>query len=134
METSCKSVRDMPSKAAPRRSRTHAGMSLNSYAGFQLASQDKLAFVNAAGNAVMKVDNSTKINFGDKRNSIRVVSKQQFTVGSVWVSDIVHIPYGVRLLSLLYSHVSHLGSSSTVLSLARMVVVRYGLAPGRRNR
>lgn len=70
---------------------------LHSYAGFQEASQDKLAFVNGAGNAIMKVDNTTKLTFGQNRNSVRIVSKQQFTVGSVFIADMLHIPYGVRV-------------------------------------
>lgn len=43
----------------------------------------------------MKVDNTTKVNFNDKRNSIRITSKDQYTVGSLWVADILHVPYGV---------------------------------------
>ena len=66
-----------------------------SYSGFQQASQQKLAFVNDAGNAVMKVDNTTTLNFGANRNSIRIVSKDQYTVGSVWVADMLHMPFGV---------------------------------------
>lgn len=63
--------------------------------GASQAAQDKLAFVNDAGNAIMKVDNTTKVNFNDKRNAIRISTKDQFTVGSLWVADILHIPYGV---------------------------------------
>ncbi len=66
-----------------------------SYAGFQLASQAKLAFVNDAGNAIMKVDNSSTVTFGNKRNSIRIVSQDQYTVGSLWIVDMLHVPYGV---------------------------------------
>ena len=65
--------------------------------GASQAAQDKLAFVNDAGNAIMKVDNTTKVNFNDKRNAIRISTKDQFTVGSLWVADILHIPYGVSL-------------------------------------
>lgn len=64
------------------------------YAGFQLASQAKLAFVNDAGNAIMKVDNSSTVTFGNKRNSIRIVSQDQYTVGSLWIVDMLHVPYG----------------------------------------
>ena len=52
----------------------------------------------------MKVDNTTNVAFGDKRNSVRIVSKDQYTVGSVWVADILHLPYGVRGF-LLYMYV-----------------------------
>ena len=45
----------------------------------------------------MKVDNSTKVDYNDKRNSIRISSKDRFTVGSLWIADILHLPYGVSL-------------------------------------
>ena len=67
-----------------------------SYPGFQQASQSKLALINDAGNAVMKVDNTSNVDFGNKLNSIRIASKAQYTVGSVWVADMVHVPYGVQ--------------------------------------
>ncbi|KAI0345607.1 hypothetical protein BDW22DRAFT_893701 [Trametopsis cervina] len=64
------------------------------YVDSQQASQSKLALVNEAGNAIMKVDNSSTLQFGQKRNSIRVSSKAKYTVGSLWIADILHIPYG----------------------------------------
>lgn len=48
----------------------------------------------------MKVDNSTHLQFNQKRDSIRISTKDQFTVGSVWVADIIHLPYGVRHMCL----------------------------------
>ncbi|KIP04230.1 glycoside hydrolase family 16 protein [Phlebiopsis gigantea 11061_1 CR5-6] len=58
------------------------------------ASKDKLAFVNNAGNAIMQVDNFTNVDFNTKRNSIRITSNDQYTVGSLWIADIMHVPYG----------------------------------------
>ncbi|EKM49761.1 glycoside hydrolase family 16 protein [Phanerochaete carnosa HHB-10118-sp] len=58
------------------------------------ASQDKLAFVNDAGNAIMKVDNTSNLNFNDNRNTIRITSTDRFTVGSLWIADMLHVPYG----------------------------------------
>lgn len=43
----------------------------------------------------MRVDNTTNISFGDKRNSIHITSKDQFKVGSVWIADFLHVPFGV---------------------------------------
>lgn len=60
-----------------------------------------IAFVNDAGNAIMKVDNSSRLKFSQKRDAIRISTRDQFTVGSVWVADILHVPYGVRRLPLL---------------------------------
>lgn len=55
----------------------------------------KLAFVNAAGNAIMKVDNTTALQFNEDRNSVHIASRDYFSVGSVWVADMLHVPYGV---------------------------------------
>ncbi len=60
------------------------------------ASKQQLAFVNSAGNAIMKVDNKTaNLQFSEKRNSVRITSTDYYTVGSVWVADMLHVPYGV---------------------------------------
>ena len=59
--------------------------------------------MNAAGNAIMRVDNSTKLTkFGSKRDSVRVQTSDRFSFGSVWVADMLHVPYGVRP-TLLFS-------------------------------
>lgn len=58
------------------------------------AFNDKLAFTNDAGNAIMRVDNTTALQFNQNRNSIRVSTKDQFTVGSLWITDLLHVPYG----------------------------------------
>jgi hypothetical protein len=63
----------------------------------QAASQ-KLAFVSSAGNAIMKVDNTTNVAFNQKRNTVRITTKDRFTVGSVWIADMLHVPFGVSLL------------------------------------
>ncbi|TFY54028.1 hypothetical protein EVG20_g9874 [Dentipellis fragilis] len=60
----------------------------------QQAAQDKLAFVNSAGHAIMKVDNTSQVAFNQKRNTVRIASKDRFSVGSVWVADMLHVPFG----------------------------------------
>lgn len=45
----------------------------------------------------MRVDNFTNLKFGDKRDTIHITSLDLFTVGSVWVADMLHVPYGVCL-------------------------------------
>ncbi|KAI0793026.1 concanavalin A-like lectin/glucanase domain-containing protein [Irpex lacteus] len=64
------------------------------YLDSKQASQTTLATVNGAGNAIMRVDNTTSLTFGDKRNSIRISSKERYTVGSLWIADMIHMPYG----------------------------------------
>lgn len=68
------------------------------------ASKDGLAYINSAGNAIMKVDNTTKIQqFNQNRNSIRISTKDQFEVGSVWITDMVHAPYGCSVWPAFWS-------------------------------
>lgn len=67
------------------------------------ATKSNLAFVNDAGNAIMRVDNTTNLSFGENRDTIRVTSKDRFKVGSVWIADFLHVPYGVRILYSVHS-------------------------------
>ncbi|KAL6305987.1 concanavalin A-like lectin/glucanase domain-containing protein [Sparassis latifolia] len=53
-----------------------------------------LAYINAAGNAIMRVDNTTNVPVGEMRNSVRITSQQSFDFGSLWIMDAVHLPYG----------------------------------------
>lgn len=53
-----------------------------------------LAYVNTDGNAILKVDNMHKVEFNQKRNSIRITTQAAYAVGSLWITDMVHIPYG----------------------------------------
>ncbi|KAL5519765.1 hypothetical protein ACEPAG_1425 [Sanghuangporus baumii] len=59
-----------------------------------VAQKNGLAFVNDNGNAIIRVDNSTTLSFGEKRDSIRMTSKDRFKAGSVWIADFLHVPYG----------------------------------------
>ncbi|KAH9022296.1 concanavalin A-like lectin/glucanase domain-containing protein [Lactarius hengduanensis] len=68
------------------------------------ASKQQLAFVNAAGNAIMKVDNKTdNLQFNQARNSVRIATKDYFTVGSVWITDMLHVPYGCSVWPAFWS-------------------------------
>ncbi|OBZ71521.1 putative glycosidase C21B10.07 [Grifola frondosa] len=67
------------------------------------AFHDNLAFVNDAGNAIMQVDNTTTLKFNQNRNSIRISSKDQFTVGTVFVADMLHVPYGCSVWGAWWS-------------------------------
>ncbi|KAH9932701.1 uncharacterized protein BXZ73DRAFT_89876 [Epithele typhae] len=65
------------------------------FVGDSQASSARLAFVNDAGNAVMR--------YGQNRNAIRISTKDQFTVGSVWVTDILHVPFGCSVWGAFWS-------------------------------
>ncbi|TIA74405.1 hypothetical protein E3P92_01213 [Wallemia ichthyophaga] len=60
------------------------------------AEKQNLTYVNDAGNAIMRVDNFTDgsddPSFG--RNSVKLVSKDAFDIGSMVVMDASHLPYG----------------------------------------
>jgi len=59
-----------------------------------VASSSKLAFVNGDGNAIIKVDNTTNVPFNEKRNTVRISSTDTYGVGSLWVADMTHVPFG----------------------------------------
>jgi len=58
------------------------------------ATSQNLAYVNSAGNAIIKVDNTTNVPYNQKRNSIRITTQDAFPVGTVILFDAVHLPYG----------------------------------------
>ncbi|KAF9005480.1 glycoside hydrolase family 16 protein [Cyathus striatus] len=64
-----------------------------------------LAYVDDTTNhAIMRVDNTSKLEFGDKRNTIRIQSVDQYTVGSMWTIDMWHAPYGCSVWPAFWSH------------------------------
>ena len=58
------------------------------------AFSQRLAYVNEKNQVVMKVDNTAHVHLNEKRNSIRIESRHWYDVGSLWVVDIAHVPYG----------------------------------------
>lgn len=53
-----------------------------------------LAFVSPTGTAIIKVDNTTFVPYNDKRDSVRITTQDYFGVGTVWVIDALHLPFG----------------------------------------
>ncbi|TFK99270.1 concanavalin A-like lectin/glucanase domain-containing protein [Pterulicium gracile] len=64
------------------------------YLAQDAAGVDKLAYINDAGNAIVKVDDFSEVVWDNKRNSIRLESKDVYDIGSLWVIDAVHLPFG----------------------------------------
>ncbi|KAJ7258421.1 concanavalin A-like lectin/glucanase domain-containing protein, partial [Mycena haematopus] len=60
------------------------------------ASAESLAYINGAGNAIIKVDDvSTVLDVGIQyRKSVRLTSKAQFDIGTLFIIDALHMPYG----------------------------------------
>jgi len=59
-----------------------------------LATSSHLAYVDGNGKAIIKVDNTTNVLYNDKRNSVRITTTNSFPVGSIFLLDALHIPYG----------------------------------------
>ncbi|KAF8587680.1 glycoside hydrolase family 16 protein [Ramaria rubella] len=67
-----------------------------------------LAFINDAGNAIIKVDNTTTLSSSSqKRNSVRIASTSSYSVGSLWIADIAHLPYGCSAWPAWWSQASN---------------------------
>ena len=46
----------------------------------------------------MKVDNTTdNLQFNEGRDSVHIATRDHFSVGSVWIADMLHVPFGVSL-------------------------------------
>ncbi|RPD65657.1 hypothetical protein L226DRAFT_567136 [Lentinus tigrinus ALCF2SS1-7] len=58
------------------------------------ATAEHLAYVNDAGRAILRVDNTTNVPEGQNRNTVRITTKDYFDYGSLWVFDATHLPYG----------------------------------------
>lgn len=63
---------------------------LNSSAAFA----QRLAYINGQNRVVLKVDNSSVVPLNQKRNSVRIETHDTYGVGSLWIVDIAHVPFG----------------------------------------
>ncbi|OJA14187.1 hypothetical protein AZE42_06505 [Rhizopogon vesiculosus] len=65
------------------------------YVSASEGTQDQLAYVDSStDHAIIKVDNTSTVVYDNKRNSVRITSSDSFSVGSLWVADMYHVPYG----------------------------------------
>nr|XP_019008226.1 uncharacterized protein I206_06781 [Kwoniella pini CBS 10737]OCF47007.1 hypothetical protein I206_06781 [Kwoniella pini CBS 10737] len=58
------------------------------------AQNTSLLYVNDAGRAVLKVDNTTLVPYNEKRYAPKLFSKNTYGPGTVFVMDAVHVPFG----------------------------------------
>ncbi|KAF7791566.1 hypothetical protein EIP86_002582 [Pleurotus ostreatoroseus] len=59
------------------------------------ANGSSLAYVDSTtGHAIVKVDNTSFVPYNEKRNSIRITTKDWFNLGTIWVFDVYHLPWG----------------------------------------
>jgi len=69
----------------------------------QYVNSPQLAFVNSAGNAIIKVDNTSNVPYPDKRNSVRITTQDYYEAGTIWIFDAVHLPYGCSVWPSFWS-------------------------------
>jgi len=69
----------------------------------QAQSDPQLAFINTAGNAIVRVDNVSTVDYPNKRNTIRLQSTEAYGLGSLWVMDAIHLPYGCSVWPAFWS-------------------------------
>ncbi|WVQ77422.1 hypothetical protein IAR50_007108 [Cryptococcus sp. DSM 104548] len=67
-------------------------------------STPELTYLTDAGTAIIKVDNTSTVAYNDKRNTIKITSEDTYPVGSVWVLDAVHLPYGCSVWPAFWSY------------------------------
>ncbi|KAK0487139.1 glycoside hydrolase family 16 protein [Armillaria novae-zelandiae] len=60
-----------------------------------VGSGSDLTYIDSNTNrAIMKVDNSSTVAYNYKRDTVRIASKDRYGVGSIWLADMYHVPYG----------------------------------------
>ncbi|WWC59856.1 uncharacterized protein I303_102418 [Kwoniella dejecticola CBS 10117] len=64
----------------------------------------ELTYVTSSNTAIIKVDNSSTVAYNEKRNTIKITSQDSYEVGSVWVLDAVHLPYGCSVWPAFWSY------------------------------
>jgi len=71
------------------------------------ASSSQLVYINENNRAIVKVDNVTNVPFNEKRNSVRITSQDFYGVGSLWIIDLTHLPYGCSVWPAFWSKGPH---------------------------
>ncbi|GAA5929365.1 glycoside hydrolase family 16 protein [Sporobolomyces koalae] len=63
-----------------------------------------LAYTNAQGNVIIKVDNTSNVAYGGLRDSVRITTTDTYGIGSLFVLDALHTPYGCSVWPAFWSH------------------------------
>ncbi|TFY52898.1 hypothetical protein EVJ58_g9752 [Rhodofomes roseus] len=99
------------------------------------ATAEQLAYVNAAGNAIIKVDNTTYVQANQKRDTVRITSQDDFPIGSVFVLDATHLPYGCSVWPSFWTTEAGVtwpsgGEIDIIETVNRMAANQYALHTG----
>ena len=58
-----------------------------------VAASAQLAYVDSTTkHAIIKVDSTSTVPYNQKRNTVRISSNDRYNVGSVWTTDLYHVP------------------------------------------
>ncbi|KAK8847650.1 hypothetical protein IAR55_005509 [Kwoniella newhampshirensis] len=66
-------------------------------------SNTSLLYVNDANRVILKVDNTTSVVYNEKRYAPKLLTKNTYEPGTVWVMDAVHMPYGCSVWPALWT-------------------------------
>ena len=73
----------------------------------------------------MPVDNTSFVPYNEKRYSSKLYSKSMYDVGTVWVMDATHTPYGCSVWPALFTREPPCAGSFA--AIANMQMVKTGL-------
>jgi hypothetical protein len=63
-----------------------------------------LTYTTSSNTSIIRVDNTSTVAYNDKRNTIKILSTDYYAVGSVWVLDAKHVPYGCSVWPAFWSY------------------------------
>ncbi|KAF9525043.1 concanavalin A-like lectin/glucanase domain-containing protein [Crepidotus variabilis] len=66
------------------------------------ATSKNLAEINSAGNAVLKVSTDTVV-WNEKRDAVRITTQKAYPLGTIWITDVVHLPYGCSVWPAIWT-------------------------------
>ncbi|KAF8552469.1 glycoside hydrolase family 16 protein [Imleria badia] len=69
----------------------------------EVATSQNLAYLNAKNHIILKVDNVTNVTSGEMRNSVRITTTEAYDLGTLWMIDLNHIPYGCSVWPAFWS-------------------------------
>ncbi|KAF8137076.1 hypothetical protein EV363DRAFT_1394645 [Boletus edulis] len=73
----------------------------------EVGASQNLAYVNSENHVILKVDNVTNVTVGELRSSVRITTQDAYDLGSLWIIDLNHIPYGCSVWPAFWSFGPH---------------------------